>query len=101
MRKTIIILMITLMCTQVAYAAEIPRESVSLATAEEQVLITENLIADVLDKVQNGMGYGEARVQANNILRNAVCKNETDSYGFGILSGISNNMQSFSIVICI
>ena len=37
------------------------------------------------------MGYGEARVRANNILRNAVCRNDTDGYGFGILSGISNN----------
>ena len=91
MRKTIIILMIILMCMQITYAAEIPQESVSLAVTEEKVLITENLIADVLDKVQDGMGYGEAKAQANNILRKAVCRNETNGYSFGVLSGISNN----------
>ena len=91
MKKMIIMFMTTLMCMPTAYAAEIPRESVSLAITEEQVLITENLIADVLDKVQNGMGYGEAKAQANNILRKAVCQNKTNGYGFGVLSGISNN----------
>ena len=91
MKKMIIMFMTTLMCMPTAYAAEIPRETVSLAVTEEQVLITENLIADVLDKVQNGMGYGEAKAQANNILRKTVCQNKTNGYGFGVLSGISNN----------
>lgn len=71
--------------TQITYAAEIPRESASLIVTDEQLLITEELIADVLEEVQNGMGYGEARAKANNTLRTAVINNKTNGYGFGVL----------------
>lgn len=91
MKKILVIFMIISTITQITYAAEIPRESVSLAVTDEQVLITEVLITDVLDEVQRGMGYGQARAKANNILRNAVINNKTNGYGFGVLSGISNN----------
>ena len=83
--------MIVSMITQITYAAEIPRESTSLAVTDKQLLITEELIAEVLYEVQNGMGYGQAKVHANNILRNAVINNKTNGYGFGVLSGVSNN----------
>lgn len=91
MKKLTIIFMIILMIAQTAYAAEIPRESVSLTVTAEQILVTEELIADILDKVQNGMGYGVAKAQANIILRKAVIDNNVKGYGFGVLSGISNN----------
>lgn len=91
MKKILVIFMIILTISQITYAAEIPRESASLVVTEEQLLITEALIADVLDEVQRGMGYGEARARANNILRTAVINNRTNGYGFGVLSGVSNN----------
>lgn len=91
MKKILNIFMIILMITQTTHAAEIPRESASLIVTDEQLLITEELIADVLEEVQNGMGYGEARAKANNALRTAAINNKTNGYGFGVLSGISNN----------
>lgn len=91
MKKILIIFMIISTITQITYAAEIPRKAVSLVVIDEQMLIAEALISDVLDEVQNGMGYGQAKAQANNILRTAVINNKTNGYGFGVLSGISNN----------
>lgn len=91
MKKILIIFMIISTITQITYAAEILKESASLVVTDEQFLITEEFIADVLEKVQNGMGYGQAKAHANNILRSAVINNKTNGYGFGVLSSISNN----------
>lgn len=41
-------------------AAEIPRATAPLNATEEQILIVENLIGDILDEVQNVLGYAEA-----------------------------------------
>lgn len=61
MKKQIITLTIAaaLVTTNIsAYAAAIPRESVPLNATEQQIQITENIISDILDEVQNGkLGY--------------------------------------------
>ena len=72
-------------------ANEMPRESAPLCATEEQIILTENLVADILIEVQNGMGYAEAKAKSSRIIYNAVILNQTNGNGFGILSAIANN----------
>ena len=46
------------------FAAEVPKEAVPAYLTEESVCITENLISPILEEVQNGLGFGEACVNA-------------------------------------
>ena len=73
-------------------ANEIPRESAPLFATEEQIILTENLMADILIEVQNGMGYAEAKAKSSHIIFNAVILNQTNGNGFGILSAIARKL---------
>ncbi len=72
-------------------AADIPLESAPMGATPESIQITQNLMGHILDEVQDGLGYAEARAKSNNILFNAVINQQTCGYGFGILSAIANN----------
>lgn len=74
-----------------AHAAPIPRESAPVNASEEQIQIVENIIGGVLDEVYNGMGYAQARGNANTLVRKAVISGETNGHGYGILSPIAQN----------
>ena len=93
MKKFIaIILSIITMTSTVAFAAEIPRETAPLNATEEQICIVENLVGDILDKVQSGnLGYTLAAGYANTRIRKAVIAGETSGHGYGILSPIAQN----------
>lgn len=72
-------------------AASIPRESTPCNANEESIVITENLVYDILDEVQNGAGYADARNKANSRIFEAVIKHQTGDYGYSILSSIASN----------
>ena len=72
-------------------AASIPRETAPASATEEAIVITENLIIDILDEVENGTGYGSASARANTRIRKAVIANQTNGYGYRVLSPISQN----------
>ena len=93
MKKAICILttVLTLTSAFTVNGAEIPLESAPMGANAESVQITQNLVGHILDEVQSGMGFAEARAKSNNILFNAVISNQTCGYGFGILSAIANN----------
>lgn len=91
MKKVILLALTFILSVTAVNAQEIPIESVPCDATEEQIILTENLISDVLIEVQNGMGYAEATAKSNCIIFNAVISNQTDGYGFGILSAIANN----------
>ena len=93
MKKFIaIILSIITMTSTMAFAAEIPRETAPLNATEEQICIVENLVGDILDKVQSGnLGYTLAAGYANTRIRKAVIAGETSGHGYGILSPIAQN----------
>ena len=74
-----------------AYAEEIPRESLPRNTPPGSIPVAERLISGILDEVAAGMGYSDAKIKAHNTILNAVLANETDGYGFAILSAIANN----------
>ena len=93
MKKFIaIILSIITMTSTTVFAANIPRETAPLNATEEQVCIVENIIGDILDKVQDcNLGYTLAAGYANTRIRKAVIAGETSGHGYGILSPIVQN----------
>ena len=90
---TVFTLLIALLISSVipAYAEEIPRESLPRNTPPGSIPVAERLISGILDEVAAGMGYSDAKIKAHNTILNAVLANETDGYGFAILSAIANN----------
>lgn len=93
MKKIIIFITATILniSAVTANAATIPIETYPENATEESAAIVGNLIGDILDEVQNGLGYQMAKGRANTIIRKAVIANQTNSYGYGILSAISQN----------
>ena len=87
------VIMTTLLFSTVTVkAAEIPRESAPQNATEESVVITENIIGDILETVEQGdLGYTEAAGYANARVRKAVIAGETGGYGYGLLSAITRN----------
>ena len=90
---TVFTLLMALLISSVipAYAEEIPRESLPRNTPPGSIPVAEQLISGILDEVAAGMGYSDAKIKAHNTILNAVLANETDGYGFAILSAIANN----------
>lgn len=79
------------MTSTTAFAAEIPIETYPESATAESAAVMENLIGGILDEVQNGLGYQIANGKANTIIRKAVINNQTNDYGYAILSAISQN----------
>lgn len=89
---TYIITAILTLSSITANAASIPRETTPLNATENQIQIVEDLISDILDKVQaDRLGYGLAARYANTRIRKAVIANQTNGNGYGILSPIAQN----------
>ncbi len=80
------------MTSATVFAAEIPIETYPENATAESAAIVENLIGNILDEVQNGLGYQMASARANTIIRKAVIDKQTNGYGYGILSPIAQNV---------
>ncbi len=80
-----------MMLSTTAFAAEVPREMAPASSTDESIAVTERLIGGILDEVLAGEGYGKASARANTIIRKAVLAGQTNGYGYGILSAISQN----------
>lgn len=91
MKKFIVLFLTAITITQSAFAAEIPIETYPENATAESAAVTEKLIGGILDEVQNGLGYQMASGRANTIIRKAIIDNQTNGYGYGILSAISQN----------
>lgn len=93
MRRNLIITVILaiIMSAATVNAAEVPIESTPLYVNSESVILAESLICDILDEVNNGLGYADAVNKANSRIFNAVIANQTNGYGFGILADITRN----------
>ena len=92
--KTIIALAVSalaVLMTATVSAAGIPRATAPLNATEEQILIVKNLIGDILDEVQNGLGYAEAENKAEPRVYKAVIAGQTNCNGYAILSEIMKN----------
>ena len=56
----------------------------------EAIVIVESFIGDILNKVQNGLGYADAREKSNRIFFNAWLNGQTNGYSYGELIDIAN-----------
>lgn len=88
---TFIIALALLTSTISVNAAPVPRESAPCNATEEKIVVAENLIGSVLDEVQSGLGYADARAKSNVIIFNAWLGGNTDGYAYGELVNIANN----------
>ena len=94
MKKLIIsILSITVILTSTltANAATVPRESAPCYATENVIVCAEMLIGDILNEVQNGLGYADARAKSNAIIFQAFLNGQTNGYSYGELVNIANN----------
>ncbi|MDO4563352.1 MAG: hypothetical protein Q4C12_05910 [Clostridia bacterium] len=91
-RKIISIITIVLALSVLsANAASVPRESAPVCATEEQIIVTENLVGHILDEVQGGLGYAEARAKSNAVIFNAWLGGQTSGFAYGDLVNIANN----------
>ena len=88
---TFIIALALLTSTISVNAAPVPRESAPCNATEEKIVVAENLIGSVLDEVQSGLGYADARAKSNVIIFNAWLGGNTGGYAYGELVNIANN----------
>ena len=93
MRKmSIILTAISIMANAIVVnAAPVPRESAPCNATEEKIVVAENLIGSILDEVQSGLGYADARAKSNVIIFNAWLGGNTGGYAYGELVNIANN----------
>ena len=90
MKKLIVILSILMISTSVS-AAEIPPESLPSNATFECMEYTETLISDILDKVQNGLGFSDAQAEARRRFFTLVVSGQSNGYSFSQLSEIASN----------
>lgn len=90
MKKLIVLLLVFMISTSVS-AAEIPPESLPSNATFECMEYTELLILDILDKVQNGLGFSDAQAQARQRFFKLVVSGQSNGYSFSQLSEIASN----------
>ena len=89
--KTLIVLLLVLMDSTTVSAAEISPESLPSNATFECMEYTESLISDILDKVQNGLGFSDARAEARRRFFVLVVSGQSNGYSFSQLSEIASN----------
>ena len=89
--KTLIVLLLVLMVSTSVSAAEIPPESLPSNATFECMEYTESLISDILDKVQNGLGFSNAQAEARRRFFTLVVRGQSNGYSFSQLSEIASN----------
>ena len=91
MKKLIVLFLSLLMISISVNAAEIPPESLPSNSTFECMEYTESLISDILDKVQNGLGFSDARAEARRRFFTLVISGQSNGYSFSQLSEIASN----------
>lgn len=72
-------------------AEEIPREAIPYNTPQQAVDVAQKLIGATLDKVEDGLGYADAKAETNKIIFKAFLDKQTEGYSYGLLTIIANN----------
>ncbi len=93
---TILIATILAMSTLPTLASGVPREAIPENTPQSAIDVAERYIGDTLSKVQNGMGYADAKAETNRILFNAFLNNQTGGYSYGLLTIITINTMKIN-----
>ena len=89
----ILILITTIFTVSVlpTFASGVPREAIPENTPQSAVDVAEHYINATLLKVQNDMGYADAKGETNRLLFYAFLSNQTGVYSYGLLTIIANN----------
>ncbi len=90
MKKLIVLLSVLMISTSVS-AAEIPPEFLPSNATSECMEYTETIISDILDKVQNGLGFSDAQAQARQRFFKLVVSGQSNGYSFSQLSEVASN----------
>lgn len=91
MKKLIVLFFSLFVISTSVNAAEIPPESLPSNATFECMEYTESLISDILDKVQNGLGFSDAQAQARRRYFALVTSGHSNGYSFSQLSEIASN----------
>ena len=91
MKKLIILYLTIFLISTSVNAAEIPPESLPSNATFECMEYTESLISDILDKVQNGLGFSDAQAEARQRFFTLVVSGQSNGYSFSQLSEIASN----------
>jgi len=91
MKKLIVLFLSFVMISTSVNAVEIPPESLPSNTSFECMEYTESLISDILDKVQNGLGFSDAQAEARRRFFTLVVSGKSKGYSFSQLSEIASN----------
>ena len=89
--KKLIVLMLMLTISTSVSAAEIPPESLPSNATFECMEYSESIISDILDKVQNGLGFSDAQAEARRRFFVLVVSGQSNGYSFSQLSEIASN----------
>ena len=90
MKKLFVLLLMLTISTTVS-AAEIPPEALPSNATFDCMEYTESLISDILDKVQNGLGFSDAQAEARQRFFALVVSGQSNGYSFSQLSEIASN----------
>ena len=91
MKKIIVLCLTLLLFSTSVFAEEIPPESLPSNASFECMEYTESIISDILDKVQNGLGFSDARAEARRRFFALVVSGRSNGYSFSQLSEIASN----------
>ena len=91
MKKLIVLFLSLFVISTSVNAAEIPPESLPSNATFDCMEYTESLISDILDKVQNGLGFSDARAEARRRFFTLVVTGQSNGYSFSQLSEIACN----------
>ena len=91
MKKIIAIAIMLFLIPTSVYAAEVPPESIPSNATFECMEYTESLISDILDKVQNGFGFSDARAEARRRFFALVVSGQSNGYSFSQLNEVASN----------
>ena len=91
MKKLVVLLLSLFIISTSVNAAEIPPESLPSNATFDCMEYTESLISDILDKVQNGLGFSDAQAEARQRFFTLVVSGQSNGYSFSNLSEIASN----------
>ena len=91
MKRLLVVCLSLLLISTSVSAAKIPPESLPSNATFECMEYTESLISDILDKVQNGLGFSDARAEARRRFFTLVVSSQSNGYTFSELSEVASN----------
>ena len=91
MKRLLVVCLTLLLISTSVNAAEIPPESLPSNATFECMEYTESLISDILDKVQNGLGFSDAQAEARRRFFALVVSCQSNGYSFSQLNEIASN----------